>query len=199
MSQLREKIREQLERASETLEGLTPRDRALLLGLIGAAVLAIVGGVAWTMSRSLGRAEAALADRQQKLQLVRELAASHAADAETAREIEDRIGQHKGTDLPAFMEQAAGRAQLADRLEGVREKGVTTTGDIEDRLYTVTLTNLSTSDLGNILYEIETAGYPLRIRESTIRTRGRGDEKLLTVTLDVSAFSLIESGAGEEG
>lgn len=199
MPPIRERFRDVLERVSEVLEGLTPRDRALLLGLIGAVVLAVVGGVAWSMNRSLNRAEQGLADQQQKLQLVRELGAAHAADAETVREIEDRIRQHQGTDLPAFMEQAAGRAGVGDRLEGVREKGSTIEGDLEDKLYTVTLTGLSTSDLANVLYEIETAGYPLNIRESSIRSRSRAGEKALTVEFEISAFRLTEEADGGEG
>ena len=192
MDRLRERLEVLIDRIGELLEGLTPRDRALLLGLIGVAVVALTGGVVWWMNRSLDEQGRRLADRAEMLQTVQQLSATYAADQQTAQEIEEKIRAFEGTDLPAFMEQAASRAELSDHLDGVKGKPPSTDGALEDTPYTVSLSNLSTEDLASFLYEIETAGYPLKVRTTTVRVRTRAGEKVLSVDLDVSAFRLLE-------
>ena len=45
----------------------------------------------------------------------------------------------------------------------------------------------------NFLVEIETAGFPMKIRSLKVKTRGRAGEKKLRVDMDISAFTLIET------
>lgn len=200
MERLRELLNTRLERLQDMLSGLSPRDRKLLLGMVAFLLVAVVGGGAYALNRALHAQRDRLDERQSQLMQLEAMLAEHGANAAQIGAIEDRIRAHADTDLQAFVEQAGKEVGISDRITGVREKPGTTTGDLEDRLYTVTLTRLTLDEYSNFLFEVEGAGYPLKVRTTKIKRRARGEEITLDVDMDISAFRLVEAeAAGTEG
>lgn len=198
MERLRNTWNSGIERLQEILGGLSPRDRALLLGLVSFALIVLIGGGVYTMNGAIASQRSRLADRSKALSEVTAEAAAHTARASDLAEIEQQIRDHASTNLQAFLEQAGNRVGISDRLDAVREKSTTTDQDLEDKLYTVTLSNLTLEEYSSFLYEIETAGYPLKIRSTKVRSRSRGaDPKTLMVDMDISAFRLVDAAKGE--
>lgn len=78
----------------------------------------------------------------------------------------------------------------------MREKGTTTEGTLEDKTYGVELSKLSLQQLVEFLHEVETSRYPLKIRNAKVKTQTLAGQKVLNVTLEVSAFRLVEAAAG---
>ena len=198
MERLQEFVSQRLERFGDLLSGLSPRDRALLLGMLAALVLAVLVGVGLGLSRSLKSQRALLDDRQTQLSQVTALTASHTDNVAKIAAIETQIKEHEDTNLQAFLEKAGKNAGISDRLNAVREKSTTTEGRLEDKLYNVTFSNLTLSEYSNFLYEIEAVGYPLKIRSVKVRRRARADQVTLDVDMDISAFRVVDD-AGKEG
>lgn len=199
MDSLKARLQALVERLQDALEELSPRDRRLLLGLVAGALVIGVGGAIWAMNSSLSSQRSRVAERANTLRIIQEMAAEHASAAEQVAELEAKIAEYEGTDLQAFLDQASHRANVSDRLDAVRDKANATevNGNLEERRYTASLSSLTLEDYTNFLWELESTGYPLRIRSSTVRVRTRAGEKTLSVDLDISAWRILPSTDGE--
>lgn len=189
---MREQFQATAGRAEEVLTDLSPRDRRLLVGLVCGASLVLVLGLTWWMSSRLNQLSDRLVGRQDTLRMVAALAEEQSTAVDRADDIEDELARHSNTNLSAFLEQAASRAGIEDMLDSVRENSSTSDGVLEDKLYSVELSKIDTAAFANFLYEVETAGYPLKIRSTKVKVSTRSGEKQLRVSMDVSAFSLVE-------
>lgn len=179
-----------IERIQDQLASMSERDRRLLLGLVVFALVAIVGGGIWLMGSKLDELESKVADRHETLRRLETYAAEYAESKAQAEAIARRIAEHEGTDLSAFLEQVGARTQVGDRLDSVRQKSTNDDGDLVESVYAVKLSKLTQAELAEFLYEVESAGYPLRIRSLTVKSRKRGGEVTLNVDMDISAFRL---------
>ncbi len=192
-----ERLQPIIERIQDQLATMSERDRKLLLGLIVVAVFAVVGGGIWWMKGNLDALEGRVADREQTLHRVKVLATEYNDSKAQAEEIAARIAEHQGTDLSAFLEQVAAKASVSDRLDSVRQKSTTDDGDLVDTVYAVKLTRLMQDELATFLYEVESSGYPLRVRTMQVNARKRGGEIMLNVDLDISAYRVSAVDGGE--
>ncbi len=195
MSTLSTRIDALRDRAQDALAGMSPRDRMLGIGLVVAVVVFLVGASVWWMNGTLGDLRSRVASRSDTLHMVKVMAAEHEAALEQSDEIKTKLQQYSGTDLSAFLEQAAKNANVADRLSQVREKSATLNGVLEEKLYAVELKTLTTDEMANFLFEIETAGYPLQIRSFRAKTRARRGETTINVDMDIAAFRVVEEEA----
>lgn len=201
MSTLSTRLDALRDRAQDALADMAPRDRGLLLGLVVLATLAVVGGGAWWMHGTIGGLESRVDSRADTLHLLKVMASEHEAAVAQSDEIKAKLKEHSGSDMSSFLEQAAKNSGVADRLNQVREKSVTTNGVLEEKLYAVALSQLSTEEMSNFLFEVETAGYPLQIRTFKVKSRTRKGDKTLNLDMDIAAFRVVEeeADAGEEG
>jgi hypothetical protein len=63
------------------------------------------------------------------------------------------------------------------------------------------MSKVSLDQIVSFLYEIETAGYPLKIRSMKTKTATVSGAKVLNVSMEVSSFRLVadeSAGAAEE-
>lgn len=189
---MREQLQSVAGRTEEVLTDLSPRDQQLLVGLFCGAALILVLGLTWWMSSRLDQLGERLVGRQDTLRMVSTLAEEQSMAVDRADDIEEELARHSNTNLSAFLEQAANRAGIEDMLDSVRESSSTSDGVLVDKLYSVELSKIDTAALANFLYEVETAGYPLKIRSAKVKVSTRSGEKQLRVSMDISAFSLVE-------
>ena len=198
MSSLITRFRGLSDRALDLLAGMTPRDRTLLMGLVAGGGLLVLGGTGWWMAGSLSDLRTRIGERELSLQQVRLSRAEYENAAVEAARIEEQLRANAGTDLSSFLEKAATAAAVKDKLDSVREKSSATEGNIEEKLHSVSLRKLTTEELSKLLFEIETAGYPLRVKTLSVKARKRSDEVTLNVDMDISAFRVLDDSA-EEG
>ena len=181
------------ERLQDLLASMSPRDRSLFIGMVTALIFAVVFGSVYAMNRSLSSLDQRIDDREQTLQLVTVMAEEYQASSAQVEQIEAELRRHAGTDLSAFLEQSAEKTGIKAQLDAVKEKSTAEEGSLQEKLYAVSLSDLETSQLASFLVEIETAGFPMKIRSLKVKTRGRAGEKKLRVDMDVSAFKLLET------
>lgn len=186
-----------IDRIRDQLASMSERDRKLMLGLGVFATLVIVFGGIWLMKGALDARETMVADRQETLRRIHLLAADYADSQAQAEAIEARVAEHSETDLSAYLEQVAQRTNVGDRLDAVRQKSTTDDGDLQETIYAVKLTRLLQDEFAAFLYEMESSGFPLRVRSMTVKTRKRAGEVTLNVDLDIAAFKLSSSAEEE--
>ncbi|MFT4979414.1 MAG: hypothetical protein ACI8S6_005324 [Myxococcota bacterium] len=180
----------------DLLAGMSPRDRALFLSLVAAAGLSIVVGTIYTMSSRLSTVESRITAREESLGQVRLLIAEYETAKEQSAAIEDELRENSSTDLSAFLDKSAENSQIGGKLDAVKEKTSSTDGVLEEKMYAVSLSDLTEAELAGFLYEIETSGFPLQIKTLKIKSRARGGEKTLRVDMDISAYRLIDEEEG---
>ena len=185
------------ETALDSLASLPPRDRALAIGLTLSLFFGGIGLAIFFMFNSLETMNRRLNGLEDNLRLITVLQAEQASVQLQVAEIETSLAQNATTDLSAFLEKAANQAGFNPKEKNmqVREKNTITDGNMQEKVFTVSLSNLSTQEFSDFLLQTETSGYPLQIQTSTIKTKKRQGEKVLQLTLDIAAYKLLE----EEG
>lgn len=182
-------------RFNDLVGNMSPRDRKLFGGLVVAMLLFVVGGMGWVAKGFLADLRARVDEHERSLAMIEGLADDYRKDSDDIGKIEEQLRKSGNQELSSFVEKAAGKIGIGENLKGVRERTAKTEGNLEEKSYNVDLDKVSLEQLTNFLYEIEATGYPLRIRSTRVRASGPPGSRVLTVTLELSAFRLVEEGA----
>ncbi len=185
------------ERVRGALEGMSARDRALLYLMVIFFTLVGLGLGTMAVRGHLNRLEETLDTRRGQLAMVREMALEYEDGTEQLAEVESKLRTHEGTTLSAFLEKSADKVQIRDSLKQVKERSSTTLESLEEKQFTAQLRPVTLEQLVGFLYEVETSGYPLLIKTLTAKTITISGVKNLDVTLDISAYKLLEEEAAE--
>ena len=184
-------------RIQDSTAGLSPRDRKLLVFLVTFTVVCIIGGGFYLLNNSIKSVQNQVEYREETLRSAQMMAVEYQANQETAAAIREKLTEHKGANLSAYLEKAAQSVGIADRLDSVKESSTSVNGELEEKLYSATLSKLSLEDATNFLYEIESSGFPLVIRNAKFKTRKRNDNREIKLTLDIASYTLTDSEGGE--
>ena len=185
------------EKLLDLLASLNPRDRALVIALTLGAFFGSVGLLLFFMFNTLENHQSELQSLETNLQLIKVLQEEQASIKQQVTDIETSLAQNATTDLSAFLEGAATKAGFNPKEKNmqVRERTTLTDGNIQEKVFTVNLSNLTTEEFANFLLQTETSGYPLQIQTSTVKTKKRKGEKVLQLTLEIAAYKMLK----EEG
>jgi type II secretory pathway component PulM len=185
------------ERFSGVVAGMSARDRRLLMGLV-VFVACMLLGFTWWLGRSiLGDVQSRVEDREDTLALLQGLAADNAGATEQITQIEEQLRKGAGQDLPSYVEKAAEKVGISSNLQGVREKQVVTDGNLEEKTYTLEVAKVTLDQLTSFLYELETGGFPLKSRSAKIKSSTVAGAKVLSLSMELSAYKLIEEAPSE--
>ena len=186
-------------RVQDSLAGLGDRDRKLLFGLAGFAVIGmVVGSVVW-MKSSLNSINSQVEYREEAVRTATMMAAEFQSNEDTARLIAERLEEHKATNLMSFLEKTAQSVGIADRLDSVKASSTSINGELEETIYAAQFSKLSLEDATNFLFEIETSGFPLVVQTARLKTRKRKGESKIKLMLDIAAYRTVAVDAGGEG
>lgn len=185
-------------RFAELVANMSGRDRKLFVGLVVTAYVLGLGGLWWLGNGQLASVQGSIDAQEHNLVLLNALAADQASAGEEAQKIERQLAKFAGQDLPSYLEKAAQKTGVTTNLQGVRDKSTTTDGSIEEHAYTVDLSKISLQQLTEFLYEVETTGYPLKIRSMKTKTVTLAGVKSLSVTMEISAFRLVDAATSTE-
>ena len=140
--------------------------------------------------------EQKIENRPEVLAAIQGKLGSHGTTEIEVLALQQRLSNHSGSSLASFIERTSKAVEVEDRLKGVTSKQSTRDGDIETSRYSMTLKSLTLEELGDFIYAVETADYPVRIDTMKIHRSKKDDAVLLSPTFDLSAFSIV---AGESG
>lgn len=180
-------------RFSELVATMSPRDRKLFVGLVVGAYAVLLGGLWWFASGTLDDQASRIATQENNVAQLAGLAADETAAADKVTQINDQLRKYSDQDLPSFLEKSGQKVGVT-ALQ-MRERQVITEGEIEEHTFSVDVSKVSLDQLVSFLYEVETAGYPLKIRSMKTKVVTVSGAKLLNVSMEVSSFRLV---GGEE-
>jgi hypothetical protein len=174
------------------LEGLSIRERRLISGLIllFCAVISVV--VIGTVRSTLNEQAENIQMQKDKIAEIEAMKVQYARSQAIIASAEERQKKWEGKAPSAFFEQIAGELELREEL-AVNKQGTESEGAFNRTTYRITVRRLSLQQAVQLLYDIETSGYPIRIDNVTLRTLRTGDEKVLTANLDAVHFVLKET------
>ena len=182
------------EKALDAFAALPPRDRMLAAGLIISTFFGGLGFGVYSMNKTL-KAERQEIERVGKsVELIQVLQAEQANLESEVAQIEESLAKNATTDLSAFLEQSATKSGFNPKEKNmqVREKSTTKDGRLQEKVFSVSLSNLTTEEFAKFLFQTETSGYPLKIQTSTVKRRKRNDGVNLNLSLDIAAYKLVE-------
>ena len=188
------KIQIYKEKALDTFAGLPPRDRILAVGLLVSTFFGGLGFGVYSMNKKLQTERQEIERVGKSVELIQVLQAEQAALESEVSQIEESLAKNATTDLSAFLEQSATKSGFNPKEKNmqVREKSTTKDGRLQEKVFSVSLSNLSTEEFAKFLFQTETSGYPLQIQTSTIKRRKRSDGVNLNLNLDIAAYKLVE-------
>lgn len=180
-------------RFEEALSSMTPRDRRLLGGMIiFASILLVLGGFYAGYSHLQGE-RSRNEDKEQTLIMLKSMKADYESAASQLSGIEGKL--KTPADVSAFVEKAAQKTGMTSNLQSVREKGISEDGKLEEKKYQIEISKITLQQLVDFLYELETGDAPIRVRSSKTRTVVVDGKKMLSASLEVSSFRLLEESA----
>ena len=181
-------------RALETFSALPPRDRMLAAGLIVSTFFGGLGFGAYSMNTTLKTERQKIERIEKSVELIQVLQAEQASLESKVAQIEESLAKNATTDLSAFLEQSATKSGFNPKEKNmqVREKSTTKDGRLQEKVFSVNLSALTTEEFGKFLFQTETAGYPLKIQTSTVKRNKRREEVTLNLSLDIAAYKLVE-------
>ena len=172
------------------LEALSPRDRMLLTSLV---IIVCVVGVAllwWTLYGMLQDRASRVMEMKGQLTQTLELQQDYLDAAEMIRSNEDRLKQFESQPLSAYLEQVAEKHGIQDELDDVEAGSTTQVGSIKQTNFHVKWKRVPFAEAMDLLYEIETSGYPLKITDATLKVSYIKREKMLDLILEMTVFKL---------
>jgi hypothetical protein len=181
----------------DVFSSLSQRDRFLVIFLSGTFFFGGIGAAIYSMTTSLKTRDIELETLESNIQLLQIIQTERETVQAKVVEIELALAENATTDLSAFLEKAATEAGFNPKEKSmqVREKSTVTDENLQEKIFSVSLTKLSTEEFSRFLLKTETSGYPLQIQKSTIKRKKRGDEITLNINLDIAAYKMLE----EEG
>jgi len=198
MSAITQRIAALQDQIQDALADMKPRDRSMFIGLVLFAMVGIVFGSIWWMRGSISDLESRVADREHSLQQIKVMAAEHAAAEAEVEKLSEQLSRHGATNVSSFIEKAAEKVGIREKLDSVRQKTEADDGVLVESVYTVKLSRLDQTELARILTEIELSDFPVRIRAFKVRRRQRKGESFLDVDMDISSFKLADAGDSSE-
>lgn len=200
MSTLSTRVAALQDRVQDALADMRPRDRSMFLGLVLFGMVAVVAGSIWWMRSSIQDLEGRVADRADTLRRIEIMAAENAATEAELEGLAKKLAKHSGTDVSSFLEKAADKVQIREKLDSVRKTTETNDGVVIEAVYAVKLSRVDQAQLAKFLTEVEGTDFPLRIRSFKVRGRSRKGETYLDVNMDISSFKVApDDTLGEEG
>lgn len=183
--------------AMDIFSSLPQRDRFLVIIVTAILFFGGIGAAIYSMTTSLRARDKELETLDVNIELLQIIQTEREIVQVKVEEIELALAENATTDLSAFLEKAATEAGFNPKEKSmqVREKSTVTDGSLQEKIFSVSLTKLSTEEFSRFLLKTETSGYPLQIRNSTIKRDKRGEEITLNVNLDIAAYKMLE----EEG
>ena len=198
MSTLTTRVAALQDQIQDALADMKPRDRALFIGLVLFVMITVAGGSVWWMRSSVNSLETKVADRTDTLRRIQILAEDHAEAQAEFDALAARLAAQADVDVSSFMEKAADKVQIRDKLDSVRKTTETDDGIVQEALYAMKLSNVSQQDVANFLAEVEGSDMPLRIRSFKSRKRKRKGEITLQVDMDISGYKVVADASGAD-
>ena len=174
-------------------DALSPKDSRLLGGLLAVVFIAILGGGYMLISEGIASKEAALKSKLDTVEFLEIAAAELVTATDTIAASEARLEKYKSEGFKPFVEKTAKTKSI--ELDAVTDQGSESIGGVKQTKYKVSIKRVELSAILDFILELETSGYPMRIENAHFKTVKASGEKVITLTLEVVALTLVAGGS----
>lgn len=175
-------------------EAMSPRDRRLLAGLAGFFALVFCLLLYFVLSGALDDKASRVRAQKDALELIQVAAAEYNDAAQRIEAAEARLRRYQGQNFKPFVEQEA--SKLGVQMGPITDQGSEVLGSVKQTTFKVELKKMELEVCLDFLHALETSGYPLHVEMAKFKRITSREEKLINLTLEVVAFSLVGGGEG---
>ncbi len=174
------------------LEALSPRDRMLLVGLLGfgATVFVLVSGyIAYSVLDSKAMAVIEVKGQVAEMQVLQR---KYQAAEGTFKSHEEALRNKQP--VSTFIEGLASKHEITDQLANINAQGTPeVVGSISQQRYTVEIKKAPQENIFRFLYDLETSGYPVSVEQAVFKAQKTRDGVMMNLTLELMVLSVAES------
>lgn len=183
-----------LTRLERQVEGLTSRDRKLLLGLIAMVGILVVVAFTWVSRGVLADKVAEVNSVRNSYAQVQEMQAQYIEAERSAKSQEATLKAYRNKPVSAYVEEVAGSLGILENLRSINAKGQPEiVGGIKQTTYIVEIQRApSLEALVRFLHEVETSGFPANVESANFKFSKRRDTPQYSLKLDLMVYSLAE-------
>jgi hypothetical protein len=163
------------------------------MGLLLLMGFVFVGGTSWFIRGALDSRALAVIEAKQDLQTAYDLQVDYQRASEEIAKQEERLKKAPPQRLATYVESLASKHSVREGLRGVKEESATKESGIKITTYEVEFRKVSLEPLLNVLKDMESSNYPLRVEDARFKTVYFKREKLIDLTLEVVVYSLAEA------
>jgi hypothetical protein len=175
----------------QQFEALPARSRRMLLFLLVLLGAVWMGGLWWWTSSDLTTQTEDLERRQRTLRNLQQLQLQYVQANAQITEAESRLAALGKQNISSFIETKARDNEVRDQLRGIERGSSETRGRIRETRYRVTIERAPLDKALGFVHDLETSGF-LSTETSAIRTSFVSGTRLLSVTLDLIAYELVQ-------
>lgn len=184
---------EVLGRLQNAFDGLAPRERRMIALLTALLAIVACGGMYFVLSGALEDVASRVKQQKDSLEVLQVAAAQYDEAVQRIDAAEERLAEYKDQRFKPFVEQEA--SKLGVELGPITDQGDEAVGTVKQTTFKVELKRLQLETALDFLYALETSGYPLSVQNARFKRLKRGEDILITLTLEVVAYSLVEGAS----
>ena len=174
------------------LDALSPRDRMLLVGLLGFGAALFVGVFGYGAYSLLDSKASAVKEVKKQVAEMQVLQQKYRAGADTFEAHEEALRTKQP--VSTFIEGLASKHQITDQLSNINAQGTPeVVGTLSQQRYTVEIKKAPQENIFRFLYDLETSGYPASVEQAVFSRQATKDGVTLSLTLDLMVLSVADS------
>jgi type II secretory pathway component PulM len=180
------------DRAKNVMEGLTPRDRALLAFLtivfLAVGVYFAHGSMAAARKRAVGQ----LAATQYAQAQVDSLLSEYNALAGNVEALDARLEAGRGFAPLTWLEQVGKEMEIESNIRSIQERGVDETDYYRAQKIDIVVDDVDLKKTVELLHRLESAAQAVRVVDCRVKTE-RKDRTLLDLRLQVAVLKPLDA------
>lgn len=171
------------------IDTLSPRDRALLSGLITFFSLVFVVALVWLIRGAVEDKAQRVRAAKGDLAIIQATADEYDLAQQKIHRATERLGQFQNQPLSAYLETVARNVGVIDSLT-VNQLGSDDVGTMKKTTYRAELRKVPLENAVGFLHELETSGYPATVSVARFKASGAPGVKVIDLTIELVSYQL---------
>jgi len=176
------------ERGRELLAGLPPRDRALLMLMVGIFLLGIGWFANGAMVKQRKRVKAQISAVSMAQMQVDALLAEYNGLAGSAEALDARLEAGRGFAPLSWLEQVGNDMTIKDNIRAITERGREETDYYTAKKFDITIDDITLDQTVEFLHKMESAPQAIRITECRLKP-DRKDRNKIDVRMEIAVLA----------
>jgi type II secretory pathway component PulM len=180
------------EAAERQIELLSPRDRRLLMGLVGFGALLGLAVLWWSLDGMLDDKASRVRLAKENLSIATQMQADFKVASAKLGDQETRLKEYTNQPISAKIEEIASNRGVLESLRSVNENSTEIVGKMKQTKYSIDFKAMPIESAMGLLYDLETDPYPVSVEMADFKVTTNREGKKMSMTLELVVFMLAE-------